>query len=196
MEEDTVIYSGLIVIGGSAGSLEILIHVLSQLNPAFMIPIVVVMHRKATNDSSLTELLASRSRLPVTEPEEKEQILPGTVYICPADYHLLIEKDRTFSLDFSEKVNFSRPSIDVSMQSASDVYLNGTTGILLSGASKDGTEGMRAISDNRGYTIVQDPVDAEVPFMPQQAIQAGFVDAVLKRDEMVAFINRLSPLLY
>ena len=191
MEEDTVIYSGLIVIGGSAGSLEILMHVLSQLNPAFMIPIVVVMHRKATNDSSLTELLASRSRLPVTEPEEKEQILPGTVYICPADYHLLIEKDRTFSLDFSEKVNFSRPSIDVTFESAAEVYGATLIGILLSGANADGSKGMKKISENGGHTIVQQPSSAEVGFMPQQALNLIKPDSVLHGNEIGSYLRNL-----
>ncbi|RYG53121.1 MAG: chemotaxis protein CheB [Chitinophagaceae bacterium] len=196
MAEEKIIYSGIIVIGGSAGSLEILLKVLPKVNPRLMIPVIVVIHRKATQDTSLTELLASRSALPVKEAEEKEQLLPGVVYLCPADYHLLIEKDHTVSLDYSEKVNFSRPSIDVTMQSAAEVYKNAATGILLSGASVDGTEGLKAIFNENGYTVAQHPADAEVAYMPQQAIHAGVASRVLHRDELAQFINNLSPLFF
>lgn len=196
MEENKVRYAGVVVIGGSAGSLEVLLQLLPEIDQGLMIPIVLVIHRKAATDTSLTDLLSSRSHLPVREPEEKEALLPGTVYLCPSDYHLLIEKDHTFSLDFSEKVNFSRPSIDVTMQSAAEVYSEGTTGILLSGASIDGTEGLRWISKKNGFTVVQDPADAEVAYMPQQAIHAGVAGQVLKKKELASFINGLSPLFY
>ncbi|RYG29598.1 MAG: chemotaxis protein CheB, partial [Chitinophagaceae bacterium] len=110
--------------------------------------------------------------------------------------HLLIEKDHTFSLDFSEKINFSRPSIDVTMQSAAEVYGAGATGILLSGASIDGTEGLRSIGGKDGFTVVQEPEDAEVAYMPKQAIDAGVAKLILHRDGLAAFINNLSPLFY
>lgn len=196
MEEKRIIYSGVLVIGGSAGSLDVLLQLMPKLNPKLMLPVILVIHRKASQDNSLTDLLSSRSVLPAKEAEEKEQLMPGTVYLCPADYHLLIEKDHTFSLDFSEKVNFSRPSIDVTMISAAEVYGSGTTGILLSGASIDGTEGLASIRSKKGFAVVQDPTDAEVAYMPQQAIAAGASDLVLRRDELAEFINHLSPLFY
>ncbi len=196
MAEEKIIYSGIVVIGGSAGSLEVLMHILPDLNARLMIPVVLVIHRKASQDNSLAELLSSRTVLPMKEADEKDQLLPGTIYLCPADYHLLIEKDHTISLDFSEKVNFSRPSIDVTMQSAAEVYGSAVTGILLSGASVDGTEGLRTIRAKNGFAVVQEPSDAEVAYMPKQAITAGQADLILTRDKFANFINDLAPLFF
>lgn len=96
-----------LVIGGSAGSLDVLLKVLPELNPELSFPIIIVMHRKPGKDSILTDLLSAKTQLPVKEIEEKETIRPTTVYIAPPNYHVLIENNRTFSLDASEKVNFS-----------------------------------------------------------------------------------------
>jgi len=99
------------IIGGSAGSLEVLLKVLPVINPAVSFPIVIIIHRKHGTDSLLPDLLSSRTKLKVKEVDEKESLKAGTIYIAPSDYHLLVEQDRTFSLDYSEKVNYSRPSL-------------------------------------------------------------------------------------
>lgn len=110
----------LLVVGGSAGSLDVILKVLPSIRSNFNIAIVIVLHRKNNFESVLTSLFAAKTSLPVKEAEEKDVIEPGCIYIAPADYHLLVEKNSTFSLDFSEKVNFSRPSIDVTFESAAD----------------------------------------------------------------------------
>src|SRR5882757_7784776 len=97
----------MIVIGGSAGSLEVIIKIINTLPAGIAVPVVIVSHRKSTNDTILVDLLSSKTSLPVKEIEEKDPILAGHLYIAPADYHLLIEKDHSFSLDDSEKVNYS-----------------------------------------------------------------------------------------
>lgn len=181
----------LIIIGGSAGSLEVLLYVLPELNIQLSIPIVIVLHRKATNDTMLPQLLASKTKIPVQEVEEKSAIRNNCIYIAPADYHLLIEKDKTFSLDFSEKVNYSRPSIDVSFQSAAEVYGPGLTAVLLSGANTDGTEGLREVKKNGGKAIVQDPESAEVDFMPKAALEAKVTDLTLGIPEIAIFLNQM-----
>jgi len=111
-----------LIIGGSAGSLDVLLKVLPELKRNLDFAIIIVIHRKQGTDSLLTDLLSHRTNLRVKEADEKEKILDGNVYIAPSDYHLLIEKDFTFSLDYSEKINYSRPSIDVTFQSAADAY--------------------------------------------------------------------------
>jgi two-component system chemotaxis response regulator CheB len=197
MEKDkSLIYSGVVVIGGSAGSLSVLLNLLVDLNPRLMIPVIVVIHRMSSNDNMLVNLLQSKCKLKVREAEEKERLLPGVVYLCPADYHLLIESDRTISLDFSEKVNFSRPSIDVTLQSVAEVFGDGTVGILLSGANNDGTEGLRAVMEKGGITVAQCPADAEVDFMPKMAIDGGVVKYIINKEEIAEFINKLNPLIY
>src|SRR5689334_21565373 len=111
----------ILVIGGSAGSLEALLHFLPALKKDISFSIVVVLHRKNTAESMMTNLLQSRTKMPVREIEDKEKMLPAVIYVAPADYHVLVEKDDYFSLDVSEKINYSRPSIDVSFETAADV---------------------------------------------------------------------------
>lgn len=181
----------MVVIGGSAGSLKVILHILSELKTWLEIPVVIVLHRKNDFQSNLAELLASKTGMKVKEAEDKEAIKPGIVYLAPADYHLLVEKDHTFSLDDSEKINYSRPSIDVTFQTAADAYGAGLTGLLLSGANADGVDGLIEIKACKGTIAVQDPATAQVPYMPQQALDRMQVDRILKIEEMASLINEL-----
>lgn len=180
---------GLIVIGGSAGSLQVILKVITLLDPNFRTPVLLVLHRHVNADSPLEELIASRTSLIPRDVEEKEKIREGHIYICPADYHVLVEKDFSFSLDYSEKVNFSRPSIDVVFRSASDVYRDRLICVLLSGANGDGAEGLLFVKANGGITVVQDPLDAQVPYMPQQALKLQEPDYILESSHIAALLN-------
>ncbi|MGZ5244595.1 MAG: chemotaxis protein CheB, partial [Bacteroidia bacterium] len=152
----------LIVIGGSAGSIDAIIRIIPKLSKDFSIPIVIVLHRKASKESSISAILQHRTSLKIKEAEEKEKITNGTVYFAPPDYHLLIESDNTFSLDASEKIHFSRPSIDVTFESAAGQYKQKLIGILLTGANDDGAKGIKDIAHYGGFTIAQEPNTAEV----------------------------------
>ena len=182
----------LLVIGGSAGSIEVIIKILEKLKKDLAIAILIIIHRKSTSDSSLTKLFNRRSTLEVKEADEKEEILPGKIYLAPANYHLLIERDLTFSLDFSEKVQYSRPSIDVTFESAADVYDKSLAALLLSGANSDGAAGLLTIANAGGLTIVQNPETAEVDFMPKAAIFKTVVDYIISAEELPDFVNELS----
>ncbi len=181
-----------VVIGGSAGGLDVLLKVLPSLSTSFSFTVIIVLHRKNSVDSTLESLLASRTKIPVKEVEDKDLISPGTIYIAPADYHLLIEPDLTFSLDDSEKVNYSRPSLDVTFESAADVFGPDLVGILLSGANADGTQGLVAVKKAGGTTVVQKPETAQTPFMPQQAIANAPIDSILDIPELIALVNSLN----
>lgn len=181
----------LLIIGGSAGSLEVLVQLLPALQKNLKLAIVVVMHRKA-GESMLVDVLGGKTTWPVKEAEEKENVEAGTVYVAPSDYHLLFEKNKTFSLDFSEKVHYSRPSIDVSFESAADAYGASVIAVLLSGANSDGSEGINLIRNAGGIAIVQDPVEASVAYMPQQAIDNFRVDYIADTKTIVDIINRLA----
>ena len=180
-----------LIIGGSAGSLDVLLKVFPLIDVNISFPIIIVVHRKQGTDSLLSDLLASKTKLKVKDIDEKEQILPKTIYIVPSDYHLLIEKDFTFSFDYSEKVNYSRPSIDVSFQSAAEVYLDKLVCILLSGSNADGVNGLITVKNYGGETVVQDPDTAQVDYMPRQAMLKANVDHVLRIEEMADYINSL-----
>jgi two-component system chemotaxis response regulator CheB len=181
----------LLVIGGSAGSLQVVLELLTTLRMGFPLPVFLILHRNSIFESSLEELLATRTTLSIKEVEEKEPILPGTLYLCPADYHVLVEKDHSFSLDYSERVHYSRPSIDVSFRSAADVYGPGLIGLLLSGGNADGAEGLQYIQEKGGITVVQDPSTADVPYMPRYALSRMEVDFVVPAEELPAFISGL-----
>ncbi len=180
------------IIGGSAGSLDVLLKVLPAIAIDITFPIIIVVHRKQGTDSLLSDLLSSKTKLRVKEIEEKEKILPQTVYVVPSDYHLLIEKDHTFSFDYSEKINYSRPSIDVTFQSAAEVYTNKLACLLLSGSNADGVNGLITVKNYGGEIAVQEPASAQVEYMPLQAIERAGVHHVLEIEEMAAYINSLS----
>jgi two-component system chemotaxis response regulator CheB len=181
----------LLVIGGSAGSLRVIVAVLSALGKEYPMPVLLVLHRNGVFESNLEELLTIRTGQTILEVEEKDFLRPGVVYACPADYHVLLERDRSLSLDYSERVNFSRPSIDVTFRSAADVYGEGLVALLLSGGNADGAEGMAYVKQRGGYTIVQDPATAEVPLMPQRVLQGVEVDMVAGAEQLPAIIKAL-----
>jgi two-component system chemotaxis response regulator CheB len=160
----------LVVIGGSAGSLEVITSLLPVLKQGKDTAIILIVHRKNLAGMSFPFLLSRHSSWPVSEAEEKQPILPGKVYTTPPDYHLLIEDNKTFSLDYSEKVNFCRPSIDVTMESAACVYRENTLGVLLSGANEDGVEGLVNILKAAGKILIQDPAEADLDIMPRHAV--------------------------
>ncbi len=156
------------------------------------IGVLVIIHRNAKYETNIETNLSAKCPIAIKVAQEKEFIKPATVYFGPAGYHLLIEPDHSMSLDVSEPVNFCRPSIDVTMQSVSDVYGASTAAILLSGANQDGAKGMQSIHQAGGLCITQHPEDAEIETMPASAIALGAVDAILKNDELVKFSRQLS----
>ncbi|MCE6987840.1 chemotaxis protein CheB [Dyadobacter sp. CY323] len=192
MEENPVKnHCEMLLIGGSAGSLEVLFKLLPMLDADLPFPLVIVLHRRSSGDSSLSDLLSTKTLIPTREVEDKDPIAATNLYLAPADYHLLIEKKQFFSLDDSEKINFSRPSIDVTFESASEIYKSGVVAILLSGANEDGTKGLLSIKKAGGRTAAQDPQTAQMQFMPHYAITHHAVDLILNIQQMAEFINQL-----
>jgi two-component system chemotaxis response regulator CheB len=193
MEKDRVIQGcKVLIIGGSAGSLEVLMDLLPQLDFIPTFAIVLVLHRKSTEDSTLEELISFKTSIPVADVEDKTPLRPGLIYIAPSDYHLLFESNDVLSLDTSEKINYSRPSIDVSFESAAEVYGAALVGILLSGANADGTEGLLAIKNAGGAIVVQVPETAQMPFMPMNALTNTSPHYVLDVKGMLEFINHIN----
>ena len=181
-----------LIIGGSAGSLEVLLKVLPALDTDLAFPVLIVIHRKNGADSLLPELLSGRTRLTVKEAEEKELLLPGVIYIAPSDYHVLVEMDHTLSLDYSEKINYSRPAIDASFQTAAEVYQDRLACILLSGSNADGVDGLKYVKQWGGMVVIQNPDNAQVAYMPNQAKSQVKIDHILNAEDMAEFINLLS----
>ncbi len=181
-----------IVIGTSTGGLTALQEILAPLPTDFRLPMLVVQHRLPAPDEFLIFALNESCQLTVKEAAEKEPIKPGFVYVAPANYHLLVERDKTLSLSIDAKVCYSRPSIDVLFEAASEAYLSGLIGIILTGANNDGTAGLKTIKEKGGLTIAQNPATAASGVMPLSAIQESIVDKILSLAEISSFLTQLA----
>ena len=167
----------LVVIGASLGGLHAITELLHNVPGDFPAPIAFVQHRSASDPDTLVRLLRRVASLPVREPSDKEPILPGTLYVAPADYHLIVEEDG-FALSTGPPVTFARPSIDVLFESAADAYAQGVVGVVLTGANHDGSAGAARIKTQGGRIIVQDPMTAECAVLPRSVLQSVVPDRV------------------
>lgn len=179
------------VIGVSAGGMNALKVILSNLSASLPFPLVIVQHVAQQADAYLVDYLSRSCSLKIKEAEDKEPLRARTVYIAPAGYHLLIEPDYSFSLSVDPRVNFSCPSIDVLFESAADVFTDRLIGIVLTGANNDGSRGLAKIKSNKGLAIVQNPKTAEMPYMPQAAITAVHPDYVVNLEDIAPLLQKL-----
>ena len=180
-----------IVLGASAGGIEALNELLPALPAQLPVPVFVVQHLIPDRPSLLPQLFAPRCRLPLVEALDKTPIEAGVVYFAPPDYHLLIDREGILTLSVDEPVHFSRPSIDVLFESASEIYGEGLLAVLLTGANEDGAAGIHAVSDAGGQTIVQNPATAQVAIMPNAALALTAPTLVLNLAQIVAILRTL-----
>ncbi|MCP4220628.1 MAG: chemotaxis protein CheB [bacterium] len=181
----------LVVIGASAGGLHALHRVLSALPDAYSLPVIIVQHLSPDSDGYMVQYLNMNCLISVKEVEEKEEILPGVVYIAPPNYHVLVEEDETLSLSVEDRVNFARPSIDVLFETAAEAYGARLVGIILTGANNDGSLGLKAVKENGGLTMVQDPKDATNDAMPLAAIECTKADHILSLEKIGNLLVKL-----
>jgi two-component system chemotaxis response regulator CheB len=168
-----------VVIGASAGGVNALIDILPGLPREFPYPVVTVLHVMRGRQNQLVEVFQQRVALQVEEAVDKGEPMPGTLYFAPADYHLSIEEEGVFSLSLEPPVPFARPALDITLETAAEGYGPAVVGILLTGANHDGAAGMAAIGAAGGLTVVQDPAEAQVSVMPNEAIRLRAPDLVL-----------------
>lgn len=180
-----------IVIGGSAGSFQGVVKILSHLPKKFPLPIILCLHRLKHVRHGFVEALSIKSVIQVTEPYDKEAIKKGGVYLAPANYHMSVELGNYFALSTEEMVNNSRPAIDITLGSCAYVFKDKLIGILLSGANRDGALGMKYIKERRGLTIVQEPSECMIETMPKAALSVTEIDYVLKVDQIIEFLQEL-----
>jgi two-component system chemotaxis response regulator CheB len=179
-----------IVIGGSAGSIKVVKQILKDLIFLPKLPVIIGLHRLQTDISSgLRDVIQYATEIPVIEPQNGEKIRNGVIYLAPVNVHLVINENREFELSSSPLVHYSRPSIDILFLSAADVYKENLLGVLLTGANRDGAYGMKAIKDNNGLTVVQEPKDCFIPTMTQAALNISTIDHVLYSNEIAKFLN-------
>ena len=180
-----------VVMGASAGGGKVLQEILSSLPADYAMPVLLVQHLHSSDGGRFAEHLAYDVMLAVTVPCDKQRIEPGCVYVAPAGYHMLVETNRTIALSVDEKINWSRPSIDVLFDSAARVYGDRLIAVVLSGANTDGSDGMRIVKAYDGLPIAQDPSTAEVPIMPRAAIEAARIETVLPPRKIAVLLVEL-----
>ncbi len=181
----------LVVIAASTGGPSALQEVVSTLPAGFPASVVVVQHIPRGFTKSLSERLDARSAVPVREARDGDAIEPGTVLIAPAGIHARLVRSRggvQVSLDEEPRDALHRPSADVLMASAAEVYGPRVIGIVLTGMGSDGTEGLRRIREKGGRTLAESEETAVIYGMPKAAIEAGVVDRSVPLDRVVGEI--------
>ncbi len=178
-----------IVIGGSAGSFQTVLKILETLPKGYPYAVILVLHRLKNVKGGFIEALSVKSKLKLIEPKDKTKIEASKIYLAPSNYHLYVEFDNTFVLSTEETVNHSRPSIDITFSSIAFSFKEKVVGILLSGANRDGAEGLLNIAKNGGYTIVQEPENAQIQTMPQAAINLFEPNKIFTDDQIVDFLK-------
>lgn len=180
-----------VVIGTSAGGMEALKTIFSSIKKEFKLPIIIVQHVSPNSPNYLAEYLKKFTKLNIKEADEKEKVLGGNVYIAPSNYHMLIELDESLSFTVEPRVSYARPSIDVLLESAAYCYREKLIGIILTGGNSDGATGLKLIKEKGGFTIVQNPKEAEADSMPKAAIKNCEIDFIGNLKEIGEKLNQL-----
>lgn len=177
-------------IGTSAGGITAIQKLLSHLPKTFQTPLVIAQHVAGDTDWSLELVFGSYFSGRVVEALDKMPIEAANAYFAPPGYHLMIERDFSFSLTQEEPVHFARPAIDVLFESAAWALGSSAIGIVLTGANADGAEGLLRIKESGGITIVQDPSEAEFPFMPRAALLRAQPQHTYSLEQIADFLSR------
>lgn len=182
----------LVVVAASAGGVQALTRLVSELPGGFGLPIVVVQHVDPRHRSLLVEILARRSAVRVEQAEEGTKLASGTVYVAPPGSHVLVNPDHTLSLSKAELVHFVRPSADLLFESAAASFTDRVIAVVLSGSGEDGANGVRAVKKMGGTVLCQDQESSEFFGMPGAAVATGSVDFVLPLGEIAAALVSLA----
>jgi two-component system, chemotaxis family, protein-glutamate methylesterase/glutaminase len=168
----------LVVIGASAGGVEVLMRVVKDLPADLHAAICIVLHIAPAGPSMLAHILSRAGTLPCRSASDGEPLRQGVILVAPPDHHLVIEKSHV-RLTVGPRENGHRPAINVLFRSAARALDSRVVGVVLTGTRDDGTAGLAVIKAAGGATIVQDPQDASYPGMPTSAIASVAVDAIV-----------------
>lgn len=193
-QKDAVATKGdrVVAVGASSGGMKALQTLFSRIPHTFPWPILLVQHLHPDSATHLPDILSRSSDLAFHLAKSGDRLRPGCVHMAPPRHHLILTTDFSLALNDNPKVHFSRPSIDIMFQSVAEVCGKQAIAVLLTGSNSDGADGIRAIKDHGGLTLVQSPETAESLRMPQAAIETGKVDHVLDLEAIAAKLIELS----
>lgn len=177
----------IVIIGISTGGTIALMEVLPKFPKDFPLPIIVVIHIPALFSKSFAERLKEVCMLNVKEAEHNEQLLSGTIYLAPGDFHLEIAKRQNeiiIQLNQESRVNFCRPSVDVMFQSVAEIYKEKTLGVIMTGMGRDGLDGCRLIQKYGGTVFIQDKETSVVWGMPGAIANEELANKILPLEKI------------
>ncbi len=177
-----------VVIGGSAGSFQVITKILHSLPKNFPLPVLLSLHRLKHVRSGFVEALSIKSSIPIIEPFDKDTVKSGIGYLAPSNYHMYIELNKKIALSTEEPVNHSRPSIDLTFETAAQAYRDKLIGIILSGANRDGAYGLKKVKQLGGTAIVQDPNECQVKTMTEASLKMTQVDHIFTTQQIIRFL--------
>ncbi|GJL48956.1 MAG: hypothetical protein NPIRA01_01830 [Nitrospirales bacterium] len=184
----------IIVIGASAGGVETLTYLFSQLHAPLEAAIAVVLHRHPFASVNLATVLGRHTSLEIIEATDNMSFQNDRIHLAPRDHHLLLDTQHILRLDHGPKQHFTRPSIDALFISAARHYRHRVIGLVMTGGGKDGTAGLNAINEHHGITLAQDPDEAPKPSMPRHAVFFDHVEQIVRVNEiptaLAEFTNR------
>lgn len=172
----------VLVIGGSTGGPHALSEILPKLHRNFPLAVLIVQHMPEGFTKPFAERLSWQGSIELKEAEDGDPVKPGLALLAPAGQHMVVKREDekvVVRLNRDPLVNSMRPSIDVLMKSVAAIYGDRVIGVLLSGMGKDGAEGMKAIKDRDGRTIVQDEATSVIFGMQKAAMELRCVDSVV-----------------
>jgi two-component system chemotaxis response regulator CheB len=183
------IVRNVVVIGASAGGVEVLVRIFSGI-PANLAAVMGVVLHRGPIPSQLLEVLSRKSSLPLIEPGHDRRLESGMIFLAPPDHHMEFQSSHIL-IRRGPKEHSTRPAIDPLFRSAARSFKTRVVGVLLTGCGDDGVNGMIDIKEQGGLCLVQDPADAEMPYMPMNAIRYDHVDAVLPVKAIASTVSRL-----
>jgi len=181
----------LIVIGASAGGIEPLGKIIQGVPADLPAAICAVVHIPPTRDSLIDQVIGRRAQLPTRKAYSGMKLEEGRVYVAPPDRHLWVDDGR-LRLLYGPKENGLRPAIDPTFRSAASAYGSSVVGVLLSGMHDDGVVGLRIVREKEGVAIVQDPTEADFPYLPLRALEENEIDHVCKVADMIPLLVQLA----
>jgi len=180
-----------LVIGGSAGSFQVITRILNSLPKNFPLPVLLSLHRLKHVRSGFVEALSIKSGIELCGSFDKDSIKPGKAYLAPSNYHMYVELNKKIALSTEEPVNHSRPSIDLTFETAAQAYRDKLIGIILSGANRDGAYGLKKLKQLGGLAIVQDPNECQVKTMTEASLKLTTVDHIFTTQQIINFLQGL-----
>lgn len=187
----------IVVIGVSTGGPDALTKLLMHLPGNFGVPVCIVQHMPPEFTAKLASRLDSGSDVTVVEAQGGETLQPGTVYIAPGDYHMVLERQATgavLKLNQEEPENSCRPSVDPLFRSAASIYGDRVLGVVMTGMGQDGLHGSEELKSVGASVIVQDEASCVVWGMPKLVALAGLADEEVPLDRLADNItNRVQP---